>query len=278
MASNYFRGVRLFGHREDLADRLTHQRHIGSGRQDAVGHQVLPRPVEERELRARGVVDRLDRLPGQLGTDAAVDEEHAVQHHRHRPLSQPVTVATTRTQSVHVLDPTQGVLDFPCVLGDLVGGLADQVPVLLDRQPQLALPFFRLGGGKGGENLRVGVAEEAEEIHGFVVAEDHLHPAAGLGGLGLESHDQVEHLPDLEPAVEEIAELDIGRIAAGPLQVLVEDAGLLQDRGQPFEVPMNIAHRHDAARVGRRHRQRHRQRENHNEMSTPDHHPLLQSD
>ena len=110
-----------------------------------------------------------------------------------------------------------------------------------------------------------------------MVAENTLHPTARGLRLFLEPNEEIEGLTNLGPTVEEITELDIGRRAAGPLQILVDDSGLLENRGQPVKVAVDVTDSHDPARVGRRRRQHHHQHEYQNEISTPDHHPLLQT-
>ncbi len=266
MAADHIGGVLLLGLDHDGVDGVADLDDARRGRQDALRHEVLPRRVEGLHLGRHLIVDLGHRHPGHLGAEPAVEKERAIDHHRHREVTQPLAVDAVGFQRLRVFDPAEGVFDHPGLHGGVIGGFPGETPVALDRRPELLALLLGFAVDKGRVDLGVGVAVEPGEIHGLVVAEDALHPTARGLGLGLEADEEIEGLTDMEPAIEEIAELDIGRVATGPLQVLVDDPGFLQDRGQAFEVAVDIADCDDSTRMGGRRRQRHRQRERQDEI------------
>ncbi len=63
-----------------------------------------------------------------------------------------------------------------------------------DERPCLLAQRVVFLAGERREFLRGYVAQVTDDIHDLVIAEDHVHGAAGLARLGLEAHQEIEYL------------------------------------------------------------------------------------
>ncbi len=107
--------------------------------------------------------------------------------------------------------------------------------------------------GKGCIGAEVDLAQHTEKVHDLVVAEQHDDLSTGRFCLGFEPHQQVEDLAQPRRAVDDVAHLDQGCVAAGPAQGLVDEAGLAEDRSERLDVSVEIADcHHSSARARRR--------------------------
>ena len=79
-----------------------------------------------------------------------------------------------------------------------------------------------------------------------MVAEERHGAAAGVLGLSLEGHEQVEHCPDVFAAIGEVAGLHEGVTPAGPRAGRIGDACLLQYVPDAFDAAVDVAHRNEA--------------------------------
>ena len=161
---------------------------------------------------------------------------------------QPASVLAARTERVDVLEKPRRMARHPRVAGrrrprpasarrftqpDVVveGALApDLRPVVGER---------RIGRGRD-------VPELVQQVHHLVVAEQRLDPSAGALGLVLEPHQEVERLPHLGAAVEDVAGLHEDRRAARPLPLGVDEARGLQNFDELIERAVDVADGDDA--------------------------------
>ena len=70
-----------------------------------------------------------------------------------------------------------------------------------------------------------------------MIAEQHVDAPAGAPGLTLEAHQQIDRLADLGAAIQDVAGLDQPGRAAAPFPLGVDQAGGLEDLGQPGPAP-----------------------------------------
>jgi hypothetical protein len=133
----------------------------------------------------------------------------------------------------------------------------------VDRFPGVRAPLFRPGVGELGVVLGRHVAQVAHHVHDLVIAQKRHHPAAATCRPPFEGHHELEGCPHRGAAVDQIAELDQDRVAAGPRAASVDEAGLDQDRLERGQVSMHIADRHDPRRRVRRRRQSEPQADDH---------------
>jgi hypothetical protein len=132
--------------------------------------------------------------------------------------------------------------------GAHLGACRDELLVLL---PGLLAARFRLAVGKRRVDLRRGIPLLADEVHHFVVAEQHDGAAAGTLGLGLERHQQIDHRANVLPAIGHVAGLHQRRLAAGPLARGVGESSALQDALELGQRAVDVADGDDAPRLRR---------------------------
>jgi hypothetical protein len=79
-----------------------------------------------------------------------------------------------------------------------------------------------------------------------VICEKNDHLAAVCRRLTLQPHQQVHAPSDFRAPVGEVPGLNQERVASVPAQLLVDQIGLIQDRGQLLEGTVNVADGDDA--------------------------------
>ena len=79
-----------------------------------------------------------------------------------------------------------------------------------------------------------------------MVAEKHVDHAAGGRGFLFETHDKIEDLFGPGAPVEDVAELDEVGLAAGPMEVRVDetDLGVGEDEGKTVVVAVKVGDGH----------------------------------
>ena len=184
-------------------------------------------------------IDLVDAAAGQQAGRAAVQED-AVVHDDHYRLGQdPAAVAPVGAQQT----PVSEVAGREPLLE--LRGRAPGIP----REP-LGLPRRALGRVLVGQVGRVlaasDVAQVAEHVHRLVVADHDVHLAAAGRGFLLQSHQKVHHLAGVVTAIEQVAEADEVRAAAGPAQVAVYDALGREQRHQLVVGAVHVGKRHHA--------------------------------
>ncbi len=107
-----------------------------------------------------------------------------------------------------------------------------------------------LGAGERRVFLGAHVTQVAGDVHDFVVAEHHVHGAAGGAGLGFEAHQQVEDLARLGAAVEQVAQAHEVRRPGTPVQRIVDDRGLAQHGDELRVRAVHVGEGHDAIHAG----------------------------
>ena len=113
-------------------------------------------------------------------------------------------------------------------------------------------PLLGIGIGERREDLARRVARLADQVHHLVIAEQREGAAAGVLGLVLERHQQVEHRARAFAAIHVVAGLNQLRAAAGPLAAAVVEAGDLQDRLEAVDAAVDVADGDDARAIARR--------------------------
>jgi hypothetical protein len=129
----------------------------------------------------------------------------------------------------------QSIEGSPDRLGFL---LPDLLPRLLAKRGVFRPP-------EGRVFRRRHVAQITDEIHHFVIAQQHVNRATRLARLALETHEQVQHLARLRAAVEEIAGADQMRIAGLPVRGGVDHARFAQYRNQLGVRAVDVRERDD---------------------------------
>ena len=86
-------------------------------------------------------------------------------------------------------------------------------------------------------NARQHVPVITEDVHPFVIAEQHVDPPARAPRLALEAHQQIDRLANLVAAIQDVAGLDQPGGAAAPFLLGVDQAGRLEDRASPVPAP-----------------------------------------
>ena len=81
----------------------------------------------------------------------------------------------------------------------------------------------------------------AEHAHDLVIPEQRVHGAAGARGLLVETLEQVERLPRVRTAVDDIAQLDEVGLSGRPPQPGVDDLRRTENRDQPIVGAVHIA-------------------------------------
>ncbi len=94
VAADHIRGDLLLGLVHDHSDDLAELHEACRRREEALDTRVLPGLVEGLDLLPHDGIDLVDLFPGHVGADAPVDEEHVVDHHRHRQRAKPFAVDT----------------------------------------------------------------------------------------------------------------------------------------------------------------------------------------
>ncbi len=72
------------------------------------------------------------------------------------------------------------------------------------------------------------VAQVTEQVHGFVIAQQHMQPAARRGRLLLQPHQQIHDLPRSGATVQQVAEADHMAGACCPVVLCIDDSRLAQ--------------------------------------------------
>ena len=103
-----------------------------------------------------------------------------------------------------------------------------------------------LVGRVGGVLGRHDVAQVAEQVHRFVIAEHDVQLAARRACLALQAHQQVHDLARIAAAIEQIAEAHDVRGAGGPVVGSVDHAGLAQQRHELVVGAVHVCERDHA--------------------------------
>ena len=223
------------GHVDDLLQR-------GGRRGELVLFQDVHQLVPAANLAFDGAIDFVDRRHA-LGMQAGVHEDGLVDLQDRLACPEPAAVLTACGKSLHVFDEPEWMRRHPLLSGD--------------RHP-FALRDFRMGFERPAppvlgtlvreRGIRAGghVAQVAQDVHAFVVAEQHVHAAAGAPGLALEPHQQVHDLSDVVTAIGEVAGLHEPRVPAAPSLFLVDQAGCPEDLREAIAGAVNVADCHDS--------------------------------
>ncbi len=98
--------------------------------------------------------------------------------------------------------------------------------------------------GEGREFPRGRVTEVALHVHGFMVADEGVHIAAGAPRLGLQAHQQVQDAAGVGRTIGNVAQLhQVGRTAA-PAILGVDEARLAQHVVELAVVAVQVAEHH----------------------------------
>ena len=198
------------------------------------------------ELGADGLVQLLGGLLGVLRADAAVDEEHTIHDGDRVALAEPAAVLPVAAEREPVFHPAEWAFSLPRVAVRAFVSAGRIGQPLVRRIAQVS----GVGRTEGGELSGRDVAKVACDVHGFVVADQHVYPSAGPGGLSFQVDEQVHDLARVRAAVEEVARLHELRAAAGPLATAVDDTGVLQHVDELVEAAVHVADGHDPRRRG----------------------------
>ena len=98
------------------------------------------------------------------------------------------------------------------------------------------------------EGLHFGVGDIPEGSHRVVelmVSDGGMHLSAGGLRLGLELHEEVEHLARVRASVEHVARLHQVRLGADPVEPVVDEPRRFQVRDECAEGSVNVADGHD---------------------------------
>ena len=241
--------LQLDGHgREHLLERRERQ-------DDAGVDQMVPVPIEAFDLLPRGVVQGLDaRLPARRET--GVQEDGVVDHGGDRLAPQPAAVVPARPHRLHVFDEPGRMRVHPFVSRQRFRGrkaLAVFPPPRFVRPvlpPGVFAPPLGVLRREGGEDFGRDVPDVGHQVHRLVVAQQHPDFAARLPRAVLEPHQQVHDLAHLGAPVGEVAGLHQRRVSPAPAVLVVDQAGLPQDRAQPVAGAVDVADGDHAAGGG----------------------------
>jgi len=141
----------------------------------AAGSQGMPAFRHPPDVALCRDVDLFEREPIEARREAGVDEQHVVDHDGHRQSQQPAAVFA------------------------------------VGRERSAALVIARWQARRrAGAKLRVialaDVAQVARQVHALVVAQHHVHRAAGRRGLGCEAHHEVHDLAAVVAAIQQVAD------------------------------------------------------------------------
>ena len=98
----------------------------------------------------------------------------------------------------------------------------------------------------GFDLLRRRVIEKADDVHRIVVADEHMNFAALSLRILFELHEKVESLSGFGTAIHHITHLHQMGFATNPTALLVDEAGLLEDRDQAVIGPVDVSNGHDS--------------------------------
>ncbi len=181
------------------------------------------------------LVDLVTRQRRDGRTDAAVHEQHAVDLHDTVQRPQPLAVRPLAPERDAHLDGSER-------------RFLQQLLALL-RRCRLDEPLpdlFRSGGGERRVLAWRREPQIAEHAHDLVIPQQRVHGAARARGVLAETLEQVERLPRVRTAVDDIAQLDEMRFSGRPPQPGVDDLRRTENRDQPIVGAMHIADGDDA--------------------------------
>ena len=90
------------------------------------------------------------------------------------------------------------------------------------------------------------VADITRDVHGLVIADQHMHPTASTFGLPFQLHQVPHDLERVGPAVRHVTQLHEVGVAAGPTQAVVYQPVALERLDVLLVVTMHITDSHDA--------------------------------
>ena len=93
---------------------------------------------------------------------------------------------------------------------------------------------------------RAHVTQVADDVHDFVIAEEHVHGAAGRLRLLLEAHQEIEGLSRIRAPIDDISESDQVCLAAAPVQRIVDNRRLAQECDELVVRPVNVRENDDS--------------------------------
>src|SRR5262245_11144050 len=102
----------------------------------------------------------------------------------------------------------------------------------------------------GGKRIRSDGLVVEPPAEDFVVADERVDCAAGLPGPALKLEQEVEHLPFLVAATDQVAQLHDGQRAADPLVAGVDGDGRSQGHAEGVEIGVDVSDGDDTAAAG----------------------------
>ena len=94
------------------------------------------------------------------------------------------------------------------------------------------------------------VAQITNQVHDFVITEQQVHDTACGFGVGLESHYQIHDSAGIGSTIQKIACNHKMRLARGPVQRLIQYAGILESADHRVIVAVYIADCHHTLDIG----------------------------
>ena len=175
---------------------------------------------------------------------ASMHERGAVYNDNDRLRQQPPAILAIGPECASQREKTSGKLLVKFLAQDF-GRRASGIPFFIRRKPSLTL-LRRFVIGKRRILGFTDIAQIANHIHGFMIADQYMHRAARRMSLFLETHEQVHGGPRLRSAIENIAYDDEVGCAPRPTLFIVDNIRLLQRLDHRTESAMYVRDCDDA--------------------------------
>lgn len=205
--------------------------------------ETRPGPQVLREVGMHALVRAVEAELRDHGRQPAMHERAVVDDEQEGQREQPRTVAARRREGFTVCKVAARKLRVEILTHGrgLLGG---------DERPGLLAQRIVFLTGEGCEFLRRHVAQIPDDVHDLVIAEHDMYGAARLSRLGLEAHEQIEHLAGIRTAIEEIAGVHQVRVAGFPMQRIIDHRRFAQHRQQLVIRTVHVREGNDALRTG----------------------------